>query len=209
MSDPIELYFPGLSAEQKSQFARLTPFYTEWNEKINLISRKDMSQFMLHHVLHSLALGKWMNFTSGTEMLDVGTGGGFPGIPLAILWPKIHFHLIDGTGKKIKVVQNAIEDLGLSNATAEQIRIEDLDQHYDFVIARAVTELSTLIQWARKRIKSKPINARPNGLIAYKGYPLGEDQRAIQHMPHELFQLSKVFKEEYFVGKCLVYVPLY
>ncbi len=107
------------------------------------------------------------------------------------------------------MVQNAIEDLGLSNATAEQIRIEDLDQHYDFVIARAVTELSTLIQWARKRIKSKPINARPNGLIAYKGYPLGEDQRAIQHMPHELFQLSKVFKEEYFVGKCLVYVPLY
>mgnify|MGYP001209351906 CR=1 FL=1 len=209
MSELIEFYFPGLTDEQKSQFARLTPFYTEWNEKINLISRKDMDQFMLHHVLHSLALGKWMNFTPGTEMLDVGTGGGFPGIPLAILWPKIRFQLIDGTGKKIKVVQAAIEELGLTNVTAQQIRIEDLDQNYDFVLARAVTELSTLIQWARKRIKSKPINARPNGLIAYKGYPLGEDQRAIKHVPHELFQLSKAFKEEYFVGKCLVYVPLY
>lgn len=209
MSELIESYFPGLTAEQKKQFAQLTPFYNEWNEKINLISRKDMSQFMLHHVLHSLALGKWMNFTPGTDMLDVGTGGGFPGIPLAILWPKINFHLIDGTGKKIKVVLAAIETLGLTNVSAAQVRIEDLGQQYDFVLARAVTDLNTLIQWSRKRIKLKQVNARPNGLIAYKGYPLGEDQRAVQHIPHELFQLSRVFKEEYFLGKCLVYVPLY
>jgi len=209
MSELIESYFPGLTAEQKKQFAQLTPFYNEWNEKINLISRKDMGQFMLHHVLHSLALGKWMNFSPGTDMLDVGTGGGFPGIPLAILWPKINFHLIDGTGKKIKVVQAAIEALDLTNVSTAQVRIEDLDQQYDFVLARAVTDLNTLIQWSRKRIKSKQVNARPNGLIAYKGYPLGEDQRAVQHIPHELFQLSRIFKEEYFVGKCLVYVPLY
>lgn len=209
MSSIIEHYFPGLTEDQKNQFARLTPFYTEWNEKINLISRKDMDQFMLHHVLHSLALGKWMNFTPGTEMLDWGTGGGFPGIPLAILWPKIQFHLIDGTGKKIKVVQAAIQELGLTNVIAQQIRMEELDQPYDFVIARAVTDLGTLIQGARRRIKSKPINARPNGLIAYKGFPLGEDLKAVKHMPHELFQLSNAFKEEYFEGKCLVYVPLY
>lgn len=209
MSSIIEHYFPGLTEDQKNQFARLTPFYTEWNEKINLISRKDMDQFMLHHVLHSLALGKWMNFTPGTEMLDWGTGGGFPGIPLAILWPKIQFHLIDGTGKKIKVVQAAIQELGLTNVIAQQIRMEELDQSYDFVLARAVTDLGTLIQGARRRIKFKPINARPNGLIAYKGFPLGEDLKAVKHMPHELFQLSNAFKEEYFEGKCLVYVPLY
>lgn len=209
MSELIESYFPGLTPEQKKQFAQLSPFYNEWNEKINLISRKDMNQFMLHHVLHSLALGKWMNFTAGTDMLDVGTGGGFPGIPLAILWPHINFHLIDGTGKKIKVVQAAVEALGLTNVTTAQVRIEELDQQYDFILARAVTDLNTLIQWSRKRIKSKQVNARPNGLIAYKGYPLGEDQRAVQHIPHELFQLSRIFKEEYFIGKCLVYVPLY
>lgn len=209
MSSIIERYFPGLTTEQKNQFARLTPFYTEWNAKINLISRKDMDQFMVHHVLHSLALGKWMNFTPGTEMLDLGTGGGFPGIPLAVLWPQINFHLIDGTGKKIKVVQAAIEELGLTNVTAQQARIEEIDHQYDFVLARAVTDLYTLIQWSRKRIKSKPVNARPNGLIAYKGFPLGEDQKAVKHLPHELFQLSSVFKEEYFIGKCLVYVPLY
>lgn len=209
MSELIESYFPGLTPEQKKQFAQLSPFYNEWNEKINLISRKDMNQFMLHHVLHSLALGKWMNFTAGTDMLDVGTGGGFPGIPLAILWPHINFHLIDGTGKKIKVVQAAVEALGLTNVTTAQVRIEELDQLYDFILARAVTDLNTLIQWSRKRIKSKQVNARPNGLIAYKGYPLGEDQRAVQHIPHELFQLSRIFKEEYFIGKCLVYVPLY
>jgi len=209
MSSRIEYYFPGLTEEQRVQFTRLHPFYTEWNAKINLISRKDMEQFMIHHVLHSLALGKWMNFTPGTEMLDLGTGGGFPGIPLAILWPKVNFHLIDGTGKKIKVVQAAIHDLGLLNVKAQHIRIEDLDRQYDFVIARAVTDLSALLQLSRKRIKSKQINARPNGLVAYKGFPLGEDQRAIQHVPHELFHLSSVFKEAYFIGKCLVYVPVY
>lgn len=209
MSSTVSLYFPGLSDVQKSQFDQLTPFYTEWNEKINLISRKDMEQFEIHHVLHSLALGKWMNFTPDTELLDLGTGGGFPGIPLAILWPKQRFHLIDGTGKKIKVVQAAIEHLGLTNVTAQHTRIEDLDRNFDFVIARAVTDLGALLSLARKRIKTKQINARPNGLIAYKGYPLDDEQKVVRNIPHELLPISKVFKEEYFIGKCMVYVPIY
>lgn len=205
----LKSYFPALTEEQLDKLLALEPFYREWNDKINLISRKDMEEFMVHHVLHSLALGKFMNFKSGTEILDLGTGGGFPGIPLAILFPDVQFHLIDGTGKKIKVVLEAIQHFNLNNARAEHIRVEDVSKVYDYVTARAVTELGDLIRWTRKRIKKKHLNARPNGLIAYKGYPLREESKAIDKLPHEIFLISKVFKEEYFEGKCLVYVPQY
>lgn len=208
-STTLTTYFPKLSVQQIETFVALEPFYKEWNEKINLISRKDMDQLMLHHVLHSLTLAKFMSFKEGTEILDLGTGGGFPGIPLAILFPQVKFHLIDGTGKKIKVVKAAIEHFKLSNVRADHIRIEDLEGSYDYITARAVTALGDLIRLTRKHIKSKNQNARPNGLIAYKGYPLRDDSQAISKMPHEVFMIHDQFKEEYFEGKCIVYLPMY
>ena len=211
MSEPtlISNYFPKLSSQQMERFAALDLFYHEWNEKINLISRKDMDQFMLHHVLHSLTLAKYMKFAEGTEILDLGTGGGFPGIPLAIFFPEVKFHLIDGTGKKIKVVKAAIEHFHLDNVTADHIRIEDLEGEYDYITARAVTTLGDLIRLTRKHIKTKNLNARPNGLIAYKGFPLRDESSAVSKMPHEIFKIQNHFKEEYFEGKCIVYVPMY
>lgn len=211
MSSSVDFksYFPSLSDHQVAQLQSLEPFYKEWNEKINLISRKDMDAFMIHHVLHSLTLLKYMKFRSGTEILDVGTGGGFPGIPLAIAFPEVQFHLIDGTGKKIMVVNEAIKYLELQNAKADHIRIENLNRKYDYITARAVTEISELMRMTRKHFKTKHINARPNGLIAYKGYPLREESKPIKHKPHEIFVFAKDFKEEYFQEKCIVYVPEY
>ena len=205
----LKKYFPSISHVQMDQLNRLEPFYKEWNEKINLISRKDMDAFMIHHVLHSLTLTKFMKFREGSEILDLGTGGGFPGIPLAIFFPEVKFHLIDGTGKKILVVNEAIRYLGLENTKAEHIRIEQLETKYDFITARAVTELGDLMRITRKYIKTKQINARPNGLIAYKGFPLREEAKAVKTRAHEIFILSDHFKEEYFKEKCIVYVPMY
>jgi 16S rRNA (guanine527-N7)-methyltransferase len=198
-----------LTAEQIQQYDALVPLYQDWNSRINLISRKDMDQFLIHHVVHSLALAKYMKFAPGTEILDLGTGGGFPGIPLAILWPQVRFHLIDGTAKKIKVVHEVIQSIGLTNCTAEAIRSEDLAGQYDYVTARAVTALGDLIRLARRKIKKKEINARPNGLIAYKGFPLQEESQAVRNKPHEIFQIWEALHEEYFKGKCIVFVPLY
>lgn len=205
----IKTYFAKLLPEQHEKLQALEPFYREWNEKINLISRKDMTEFMLHHVLHSLTLGKFMNFKAGTEILDLGTGGGFPGIPLAILYPEVQFHLIDGTGKKIKVVQDAIQHFQLTNVSAAHIRVEQVQSTYDYITARAVTELGDLIRITRKLYNKKHVNARPNGLIAYKGFPLREESKAVNKIPHEIFKISKYFKEEYFEEKCIVYVPWY
>jgi 16S rRNA (guanine527-N7)-methyltransferase len=202
-------YFPSISNQQLEILNKLEPFYKEWNEKINLISRKDMDLFMLHHVLHSLTLAKFMKFREGTEILDVGTGGGFPGVPLAILFPEVKFHLIDGTGKKILVVNEAINYFKLENVKADHIRIEQLDTKYDFITARAVTELGELMRITRKFIKTKQINARPNGLIAYKGFPLRDEAKAVKTRAHEIFKLSDHFKEDYFKEKCIVYVPMY
>ena len=204
-----KLYFPSISTVQLDQLNKLDAFYNEWNEKINLISRKDMDAFRIHHVLHSLTLTKFMKFRPGTEILDLGTGGGFPGIPLAIFYPAVKFHLIDGTGKKIVVVNEAIKHLGLENASAHQIRIEQVESKYDFITARAVTEMSELLRLTRKHIKPKQINARPNGLIAYKGYPLKEEAKILKTRAHEIFMLSDYFKEDYFKEKCIVYIPMY
>ena len=167
----IEKYFPDLTDKQRQCFSALDALYRDWNAKVNLVSRKDIDHLYEHHVLHSLAIAKLLSFKDGAEILDVGTGGGFPGIPLAILMPEVRFHLIDGTLKKIKVVQDVIEQLGLENAKAQQIRAEELKGvQYDFVVTRAVAELNMLRQWTSQRLfKTKESHSMPNGLIALKG----------------------------------------
>ena len=204
----IKKYFPKLSERQLEQFAALEPLYRDWNSKINLISRKDIDNLYTHHVLHSLAVAKYTSFQPGADVLDIGTGGGFPGVPLAILFPETRFHLIDGTKKKIMVVQDVIEKLGLYNATAEQIRAEELKKRqFDFVITRAVAVLPTLLQWCRKLFKTEQQHALPNGLLSLKG---GNVKKEIKALPKgeyaEAYPISKYFKEEYFGEKYIVYL---
>ena len=165
----IQKYFPDLTEQQKKLFGQLETLYAEWNAQINVISRTDFSDFYERHVLHSLAIAKFIRFTPGTKILDVGTGGGFPGIPLAICFPAVKFHLVDSIGKKIKVVNAVIHTLELTNVTAEQIRAEQIKEKYDFVVSRAVTQLPEFVSWVRKNISSKHINAIPNGIIYLKG----------------------------------------
>ena len=203
--DIILKYFPKLDKTQIALFERLQPLYAEWNAQINVISRKDFPDFYEHHVLHSLAIAKLISFSPGTKILDVGTGGGFPGIPLAILFPKAQFHLVDSIGKKIKVVNSVIESLGLQNATAQQIRAEELTEKYDFVISRAVTRLPEFVPWVRKNIAHKQINAMPNGIIYLKGGDLQEETK-----PYKKYvfvkNLSDWFEEEFFKTKKVVHL---
>src|SRR5690554_1261818 len=154
-------YFPNLTDKQKEQFGQLGELYAEWNEKINVISRKDMDNFYIHHVLHSLGIAKVMEFEPGTKVLDIGTGGGFPGIPLAILYPKVSFHLVDSIGKKINVVKDIYKELGLQNVEAEKVRAEELTRRYDFIISRAVTRMATFYPWTNKKFKREDINEFP------------------------------------------------
>ena len=200
-------YFPKLNVTQIALFEQLEPLYAEWNAQINVISRKDFPEFYEHHVLHSLGIAKLISFTPGTKILDVGTGGGFPGIPLAIMFPEVQFHLVDSIGKKIKVVNGVVESLGLENVTAEQIRAEQLTDKYDFVVSRAVTRLPEFVQWVRKNISKKQINAMPNGIIYLKGGDLQEESKPFKR---NIFikDLSAYFKEEYFKTKKVVHLPL-
>ncbi len=205
----IEKYFPNLTAEQRQQFAALDSLYRDWNAKVNLISRKDIDHLYEHHVLHSLAIARLIQFKPDAEILDVGTGGGFPGIPLAILMPEVKFHLIDGTLKKIKVVQDVIEQLGLQNAKAEQIRAEELKKmQYDFVVTRAVAELNQLRLWTSQRLfKTKESHTLPNGLIALKGGKIKAEIKAIPKGEYtETYLISDFFEEEYFKEKYVVYL---
>ena len=203
----IKQYFPELNAEQEALLTRLGPLFREWNQKINLVSRKDIDNLYIHHVLHSLAIAKLIRFNPGAEILDLGTGGGFPGIPLAIYFPETQFTLIDGTRKKIGVVQDLITQLELPNAKAQQIRAEELKQRFDFVICRAVASLDKLILWSRRLIKQQQKHALPNGLITLKG---GNVNAEIKQLPTkeyiEIYPLSEYFSEPYFVEKCAVYV---
>ena len=203
----ITKYFPRLNEKQITLFEKLQPLYAEWNAQINVISRKDFSAFYEHHVLHSLAIAKLISFSSGTKILDVGTGGGFPGIPLAILFPDVQFHLVDSIGKKIKVVNGVIESLSLKNTTAQQIRAEELTDKYDFVVSRAVTRLPEFVPWVRKNISKKQINAMPNGIIYLKGGDLEEE---IKPFKKNIFvqDLSNYFEEEFFETKKVVHLPL-
>ena len=205
--DIITKYFPKLDDTKIQQFEKLQPLYAEWNAQINVISRKDFSEFYERHVLHSLAIAKFINFKNGTTVLDVGTGGGFPGIPLAIYFPEVRFHLVDSIGKKIKVV-NAVKDaLGLKNVVAEKIRAEQISNKYDFVVSRAVTNLSTFVPWVQKSISKKAINAIPNGIIYLKGGDLNDE---IKPFKKKIFiqDLSEYFEEEFFETKKVLHLPL-
>ena len=162
-------FFPALSEEQKSQYAQLYPLYQDWNSKINLISRKDIDNLYIHHVLHSLAIAKVLKFEPGARVLDVGTGGGFPGIPLSVMFPQVQFHLVDSIGKKIKVVQAVADALGLQNVQAEQCRAETLTSRYDFIVSRAVTRLPEFYGWVRNLVSKEQHHALPNGILYLKG----------------------------------------
>lgn len=205
MTDLIKKYFPNLSPAQLLQFEQLLPLYTEWNAKINVISRKDIEQLYLHHVLHSLSIAKVMQFKPGTKVLDIGTGGGFPGIPLAILFPDAQFHLVDSIKKKIRVVEEVKEALQLKNVTAEWKRVEEVSGQYHFVVSRAVSYLKTLYTWSQNKISKEQFNDFPNGLLVLKGGDLNEELDALD-VPSQLFPISDFFEEEYFKEKWVVYV---
>ncbi len=200
-------YFPDLSDKQKKQFERLGPLYKEWNDKINVVSRKDIENIYTNHVLHSLGIAKVMSFKPGTEVLDVGTGGGFPGIPLAILFPDTQFHLVDSIGKKITVVKEVAAALELKNVEAEQIRAEQLKHKYDFIVSRAVTRMKEFYGWVHNKIKADSMNSLNNGILYLKGGDLDEEMSELKH-PYSIYNLSDYFKEEFFETKHVVYVPL-
>jgi 16S rRNA (guanine527-N7)-methyltransferase len=203
----IKKYFPEITEEQEAQFDKLLPLYKEWNEKINVVSRKDIENLMLHHVLHSLAIAKFLPFRPGTEVLDVGTGGGFPGIPLAILFPETHFLLVDSIGKKIKVVEGVAEALGLSNVEAKHMRAEDVDQDFEFIISRAVTQLTPFYYWVKNKISPNHFHTQRNGLLLLKGGELTEEIAELGKKV-KVTALTSYFKEDFFETKKLVYVPM-
>lgn len=200
-------YFPELTDQQQHQFDMLYDLYTDWNSKINVISRKDIENLYLHHVLHSLAIAKLLHFRDTTSILDVGTGGGFPGIPLAILFPECQFTLIDSIAKKIRVGQEVATAIGLTNITLKQLRVQEEKNKYDFVVSRAVMPLSDLVTLIRKNIASRQHNAMPNGLICLKGGELTHEIIPFKSIA-ESYEISTYFNEDYFKTKKVVYVPL-
>lgn len=206
----ITKYFPHLTPKQIEQFEQLLPLYTEWNEKINVISRKDIEQLYERHVLHSLGIAKVIDFTPNTRLLDVGTGGGFPGIPLAILFPKCHFVLVDSIGKKIKVVNEVAEALGLKNIEAHHQRAENAEGKYDFIISRAVTRLTPFYEWVKHKIAKKNNNTLPNGILYLKGGNLDEELNDfLKANPKNYIKqhpLNTFFTEEFFETKAVVQV---
>ena len=207
MMEIIQKYFPNLSAEQQQQFAALDALYRDWNAKINVISRKDIDNPYEHHVLHSMAIARMVNFRPGTRILDFGTGGGFPGIPLAILFPECQFKLIDGTGKKIRVAQEVCNAIGLKNCHPEHLRGEDEKGRYDFVVSRAVMPLPDLVKIVRKNIAKESKNALPNGILCLKGGNLEAELQPFRKIV-ESAELSTWFSEEWFKEKHVIYLPL-
>ncbi len=206
--DQILKYFPNLTERQKEQFASLYDLYTDWNSKINVISRKDIENLYEHHVLHSLAIAKIITFQPETQIMDVGTGGGFPGIPLAILFPSCHFHLVDSVGKKIRVATEVATAIGLENVTFAYERVEDEKQKFEFVVSRAVMPLGDLMRLVTKNVVTKnPKNALPNGVICLKGGELAAEVQPYRKMA-SIFDVSDFFSEEYFKTKKAVYVPV-
>ena len=200
-------YFPQLTERQKEHFAALYDLYTDWNSKIIVISRKDITNLYEHHVLHSLGIAKVINFRPGTEVMDLGTGGGFPGIPLAILFPDVQFHLVDSIGKKVKVATEVAQAIGLENVTTRHCRAEEETRKFDFVVSRAVMPLADLIKIIRKNIKKEQQNALPNGLICLKGGELSHEILPVKHKSM-LHELKNDFQEEYFDTKKVVYVTI-
>ena len=206
-SELIDKYFPKLSDEQRKQFAALNELYHEWNEKINVISRKDIDNLYLHHVLHSLAIARMVNFRPGTQILDFGTGGGFPGVPLSILFPECEFKLIDGTGKKIKVAQEVSTAIGLKNCHPEHLRGEEEKGKYDFVVSRAVMPLPDLVKIVKKNISKEHHNALPNGILCLKGGDLQTETASFRRIV-QIQPLTDWFSEDWFKEKYCIYLPL-
>ncbi len=204
--DLILQHFPNLTDKQKEQFAKLQELYAEWNDKINVISRKDMDHFYERHVLHSLGIAKVMQFQPGTKVLDIGTGGGFPGIPLAIMFPDTHFHLVDSIGKKITVVKDVAKQLKLSNVEAQQARAESLVRKYDFVVSRAVTRFTNFFPWVKGKFKKEDFNEFQNGMFLLKGGDVDEEMEE-RNVGYVTYHLDDYFKREFFDTKKVVYVP--
>ena len=201
----INKYFAGLEKDKEEKLKALLPLYQDWNEKINLISRKDMDCFYEHHVLHSLSIAKFVNFKDSTSVLDVGTGGGFPGIPLAILFPHVQFYLIDSIGKKIKVVNAVVEELGLKNVRTSQIRVEEVKEKFDFIVSRAVTNLDEFYRWVRNKISKDNFNHIHNGILYLKGGDVASEVKSIK-AKIRIKNISDYFEEEYFTEKKIVYI---
>lgn len=202
----ISKYFSSLTETQTKQFSMLQDLYNDWNAKINVISRKDIQQLYEHHVLHSLAIAKFISFKSGTNILDFGTGGGFPGIPLAILFPECQFTLIDGTGKKVRVAQEVATTIDLKNVETKHIRGEEEKGKYDFVVSRAVMPLPELIKIVRKNIAKQQKNVFPNGIICLKGGSLADELKPFLNIV-QVAEISNWFTEEWFQTKQVVYLP--
>lgn len=205
--DTILQYFPDLTQLQIDRFRQLEPLYREWNEKINVISRKDIDNLYEHHVLHSLGIARVVSFKPKARILDLGTGGGFPGIPLAILFPETQFTLVDGTRKKITVVTEVVQALGLENVSARHIRVEELKGQFDFVVTRAVATLDKLVPWSFRLIKEKQLHSLPNGLLALKGGQINDEIKSLGRGAYtETFPLSDFFQFPYYEEKYVVYV---
>lgn len=205
--DLILKYFPQLTERQKEQFAAMPALYEDWNSKINVISRKDMDNFVEHHVLHSLAIAKVIKFKTMADILDVGTGGGFPGIPLAIMFPDANFCLVDSIGKKIKVVQSVVEQLGLTNVRAEQTRAEQVKGDFDFVVSRAVTDLPQFMSWIRNKISGTQYHRLHNGVLYLKGGALKDELAPLGKHVH-VYDIADFFEEEYFETKKVIHIPV-
>ena len=199
-------YFPNLSEIQKFQFIQLEKLYKDWNLKINVVSRKDIDELYLRHVLHSLGIAKVQEFKPNSSILDVGTGGGFPGIPLAILFPESQFTLVDSIGKKIKVVQEVVDGLQLKNVIALNIRVEDLNSQFDFIVSRAVAAMPTFVHWVKGKIKKESVHERKNGILYLKGGDLSEELE--NYKTAQTFDLTDYFTEDFFETKKVVYLPL-
>jgi 16S rRNA (guanine527-N7)-methyltransferase len=201
----LKKYFPNLSQDQLEKFTRLVPIYKDWNSKVNLISRRDIENLFTNHILHSLSIVNIIEFESSTSVLDVGTGGGFPGIPLAIFFPNVKFTLLDSIGKKIKVVESVSKDLSLSNVTAINDRVENHFDTYDFILSRAVAKMDKFYSLVNKNFNSKSINEIPNGIISLKGGDLKDELKDFKEK--KIFDISEFFTDDFFKTKRVVYVP--
>ena len=202
----IKHYFSDLSDTQLNQFEKLNDLYQDWNLKINVVSRKDIDEIYLRHVLHSLGIAKVQKFNPGASILDVGTGGGFPGIPLAILFPETQFHLVDSIGKKIKVVEEVSAGLGVSNVKITNDRVENIDGQYDFIVSRAVAQMETFVRWIKGRIAKKSEHELKNGILYLKGGDLTEELKL--YTTATIYDLNDYFEEEFFETKKVVHLPL-
>lgn len=202
----ITKYFDGLSPQQLRQFEQVGELYAYWNSQINVVSRQDIENIYEKHILHSLGIAKVIDFAPGTEVLDVGTGGGFPGIPLAIFFPNVQFHLVDSIGKKIKVVQEVAKALDLPNVRAEQIRAEQVPHSYEFVVSRAVTRIKPFYGWVQNKVHSNQFHSLRNGILYLKGGDLTEELEELGRK-YRLFELSDYFEEEFFETKKVVHIP--